>query len=480
MNGLAIANNAIWIIKANGASANRGATTSAVSVAPGCYRVVLNSSDTNTLGPLTVGVSGSGAIYWRSDVDIIQKSTYDLFYGSADNVATSAVVAGVSAAVAGVSAAVAGVSAAVLTSAEVSVIAKQALDDYGANTVTPLTSAGLSAQVDTALDNYGVATGAQVAAVSVAVAGVSAAVAGVSAALLTSAEVSVISKQALEDYGANTVTPLTSAGLSAQVDTALDNYGVATGAQVAAVSVAVAGVSAAVLTSAEVSAIAKQALIDYDAVILGDLNNLSTADVSAALDTALDNYNVASVDDVGVGSGLTSAQASTIMQNVVNLNQIPSSAETSAIVDNALTLYGVATGSEVEGVSAAVAGVSTAVAAVANSVAAISAQVGGLNNLSTGDVSAALDTAMDNYNVASAGDILSAEAVWHVGAPEPTTPPVWASANRGQIVDWIGARSLNKHAQTQSKVEIYSTGGAPFASASAGNNSTSATRTQFV
>ena len=47
---LAIANTAIVLVKESSVSAARGATTSAVSVGPGMYRIVLNSTDTNTLG----------------------------------------------------------------------------------------------------------------------------------------------------------------------------------------------------------------------------------------------------------------------------------------------------------------------------------------------------------------------------------------------------------------------------------------------
>ena len=112
MTGLEIDNDAIVLVK-GGVSANRSNTTSAASVGPGMYRVVLNSTDTNTLGEMTVIVSGSGAMLFSRHVDIWQIPTYNLYYGSADGIATSAVVAGVSAAVANVSGAVAGVSAAI-------------------------------------------------------------------------------------------------------------------------------------------------------------------------------------------------------------------------------------------------------------------------------------------------------------------------------------------------------------------------------
>ena len=106
MTGRAIANTAIWVVKEAGVSTARSHATSALSVAPGTYRIPINTTDSDTLGTLYLFVSVSGALPWRSEIEIIQQPTMNLFFGSADAIATSAVVAGVSAAVAGVSVAV--------------------------------------------------------------------------------------------------------------------------------------------------------------------------------------------------------------------------------------------------------------------------------------------------------------------------------------------------------------------------------------
>src|SRR3990167_10376283 len=167
---LTIANTAIVLIKENGASAARGATTSAASVGPGMYRIVLNSTDTNTLGTLTVHVSGSGAMLYAKDIEIWQAATWALYYGSADQILGSAAA-----------------------SALVSVGVNAALVNYDVPTSANV-SAIVSAVVSGVLNSYNVASAGEVASAGVNSAGISAIVQGAFANydLPTSADISVI------------------------------------------------------------------------------------------------------------------------------------------------------------------------------------------------------------------------------------------------------------------------------------------------
>lgn len=313
--GAAIANSAIVLVKEASTSAARNAGTSAASVGPALYRIVLNSTDTDTLGTLAVLASVSGGLPFRYDVEIWQSTTHALFYGTANQIATSAAV-----------------------SAITSTVAAQALSDYGA-----LVSANLSGGIDAALVQRGLH---MLVNASSSVAGIhDNSIVGITWASASSDAFD----RTTDSLRALSQAALTSAGVSAQVGTVLTNYDVP--------------------TSADVSAI------------------------------------------VATQGGISSAQASTIMAGVLS-----------------------------------------------------------------------------DYDVTSAGDVLTSAqvssivgpAVWNRGGTEPTVPIAWGSANRGQIMDWLGARSLNKHVQTASDIEILSSAGAVIASASVGNNSTSATRAQFV
>src|SRR5688572_483444 len=164
LSALTIANNQIVLIKEGSVSAARSDGTSAVSVGPGMYRIGLNATDTNTLGTLTIYVSASAALQYAIDAEVWQSTTYKLFYGSADQIATSAAVS----AIVSVGVNTALVNRQVPTSAGVSGIVIQALTDYQA-----VTSAGLSVQLSVrahnALVNYGVPTSAAMSAMVSAV-----------------------------------------------------------------------------------------------------------------------------------------------------------------------------------------------------------------------------------------------------------------------------------------------------------------------
>lgn len=363
--GATIANNAIVIVKEASTSASRNATTSAASVGPALYRIVLNSTDTDTLGTLVIHVSVSGALPFRYEAEVWQSATHALFYGTTNQIATSAAV---SAIVSGVLDSYNAASAGeVLTSSQVSVIAAQALSDYAA-----LVSANLSAGVDAVFVQRGLH---MLVDVSASVAGIhdnsiiGMTWASVSAnafdrtsdslraisqnlgggAGLTSAQASTIMAGVLSDYDAATSADvsvivsgvlasynaasagelLTSAQVSTIVAQGLSDYDGATSADV---SVIVSGVLASynvasageLVTQAEVSAAVSTALTNYNVASAGDL--LASNDVSAAVSNALTNYNVASVGDV-----LTSAQVSSIGAQVLSDYDVPTSADVSAI-----------------------------------------------------------------------------------------------------------------------------------------------------
>ena len=85
--------------------------------------------------------------------------------------------------------------------------------------------------------------------------------------------------------------------------------------------------------------------------------------------------------------------------------------------------------------------------------------------------------------IASLNDLSQANvatAVWNASATEPTGPIAWGSANRGQITDWVGARNTNRHHQSSTETEIYSSAGAVIASASVALTSTSANVDQWL
>ena len=349
--GLDIANTAIVLVKEASVSVARNATTSALSVGPGLYRIVLNTADSDTLGTLTIFVSGSAALSYAKDIDIWQSTTWALFFGSAEQILTSAAA-----------------------------------------------SAMVSVRVNAALVNYDVPTSADVSAITVGVL--------TNYDVPTSADISVM--------------------VSVGVHAALTNYDVPTSADVSAiVSAVVSGVLASynvasageIPTSANVSAIVIQALADYDVPTSADVSVL----VSVGVNAALTNFGVPT-------SAAMSAAMSAVGVLVLTNYDVPTSADVSAVAAGVLANYGVPT-------SAAMS-------------AAISAVVG--------------------------------PAVWGVTAVEPGSAPEWTNASRGRMADWMAARAVNRHDQTATKLEIFTSAGAAIASASAGDDGTTARRDRFI
>src|SRR3990167_2911332 len=231
MSALTIANTAIVLIKESSTSAARVATTSALSVGPGFYRVVLNTADTDTLGTLTIIVSGSGAMLYSKDVEIWQSTTWNLYFGSADQILTSAAASAIVSV--GVNAAL--VNYDVPTSADVSAIVSAVisgvLNSYnvasaGEVASAGVNSAGISAIVQGAFANYDLPTSADVSTIVAANAG----------AGINSAQASTIMVQVLTDYDAPTSADISAIGVQV-----LTNYDVPTSADVSViVSVVVA------------------------------------------------------------------------------------------------------------------------------------------------------------------------------------------------------------------------------------------------
>src|SRR5690606_7785921 len=142
------ANAAIVLVKEASTSAARVASVSAVSVGPGLYRITLNSTDTDTLGTLVVFASVSGGLPFRYDTEIWQSTTHALYYGSADQIATSAIASAV------VVEALADFD--VATSADVSAIVSAVVQ------AVSMTSGSVSSLIHNVLVNYDVASSADV------------------------------------------------------------------------------------------------------------------------------------------------------------------------------------------------------------------------------------------------------------------------------------------------------------------------------
>lgn len=291
LTGLAIANAAIWIVKEASTSVARTATTSAASIAPGHYRIVLATADTDTLGELTIGVSASAALPYSKQVEVWQSTTWNLFFGSAEQILTSA-AASVMVSVR-VNAAL--VNYDVPTSADVSVVVAGVLTNYDVPTsadvsaivqAVSMTSASVSTLIHTILVNYDVATSGDVSAIFAGVGG------------LTSAQVSVI------------------------VGGALTNYDVATSGDVSAIFAGLGG-----LTSAQVSAIVIQALTQYDVPTSADMS----VAISVGVNAALTNYGVPT-------SAAMSAAMSAVGAGVLANYDVATSADVSAIVSAGIEL----------------------------------------------------------------------------------------------------------------------------------------------
>src|SRR6185369_778013 len=150
----------------------------------------------------------------------------------------------------------------------------------------------------------------------------------------------------------------------------------------------------------------------------------------------------------------------------------------SGIVKQALTDYDVPTSADIS-VLVSVVGRGMVLAAFTSWDVPTSAAISAIT--STTGYRGTLD-ALTNHDVPSSAGIsaMIPNAVWNKRGTEPTTAPQWNSAPRGIAFDWLVARSLNRHSQTATKIEIYASAGSVIASASVGNNSTSATRDQFL
>ena len=416
LSALTIANNQIVLIKEGSVSVGRSDTTSAVSVGPGMYRIGLNATDTNTMGTLIVYVSASAALQYAERAEVWQSTTYKLFYGSADQIATSAAVSQI-------------------VSAVGSLVAGRALTDYDA-----ATSSDISAIVTAVVNN--VFTLRQVP---------------------SSAAVSGIVVQALSDYdvaSSSDISAIVSVVGSLVAGRALSNYDVASSGDVSAIFAGVGGG----ITSAQVSGIVIQALTDYDVASSSDVSTIVSAIVSAVVSQVV--YGV-------------------VLPNANTAGFIPSSAQVSSMAYNAATQV------MVDRDIPSSARISTLIATMnIPSSAAVSVLVQGIvtgNDLPTSaDISAIGAGVLANYDVPTSADISSitsavvSNAVWNHLFTEPVTAVQWQSARVHEGFGWLLARSLNRHSQTATTIEIYSSAGTVIASASVSNNSVSATRDQFL
>jgi len=298
-------------------------------------------------------------------------------------------------------------------SSEMSAVFDTAMDNIGvaisANLETRFTNvsaavvavsaavAGTSAGLETHLVNISAGitnVSAAVVAVSAAVAGVSAAVAVVSAAIPTSAEISGVVLQALQDQNLHTLIQ-TSASTTSIHNNSIIGMILATAeptdfARGTDSLAAIAdGAGATPLTSAATSTIIGGALLNYDSPTAAEISTLSAnlhtniGSASAGLETHLVTISGA----VAAVSGAVAAVSALII----------TSSETSGIVAQAVSDYDGPTGAEMVAMSANlhtnIGSASAAVAGVSAAVAAVSAQILTLSaNLHTniGSVSAAI------------------------------------------------------------------------------------------
>lgn len=91
-------------------------------------------------------------------------------------------------------------------------------------------------------------------------------------------------------------------------------------------------------------------------------------------------------------------------------------------------------------------------------------------------------TKVETTGVVVASGEVSSEITAILSQPltEPSSAPAWTSVNVGQAMGWLLARHLNRHDQTTTAIEIYTSGGTAIASASAGVASNIARRDQFL
>lgn len=97
-------------------------------------------------------------------------------------------------------------------------------------------------------------------------------------------------------------------------------------------------------------------------------------------------------------------------------------------------------------------------------------------------VSAVVAGALSNYDVPTSADVstIVRVAAWTQSMTEPASAPDWASVNRGQGLAWLLARGANRHDQTGTKMLIYNSAGTEIASASVGDDGSTAKREQFL
>lgn len=261
LSALAIANNQIVLVKEGSVSAARSDATSAVSVGPGLYRIGLNATDTDTMGTLVVYVSASAALQYAINVEIWQAATHALYYGSAQQILTSAAASAIVSV--GVNTALVNydVASSADVSAIVSAVISGVLNSYnvasaGEVASAGISSAGVSAIVQTALTNYDAATSADVSAILAGIGGVSsAAISGIVAGALTNYDVATSAD--VSTIVAN-LGGISSAQVSVIVAGVLTNYDVPTSADVSAIVEAVA------MTSGSVSSLIATVLTNYD------------------------------------------------------------------------------------------------------------------------------------------------------------------------------------------------------------------------
>ena len=83
---LTIAQADVRLSKNGGAYAQKNDATSSSHMEHGNYACALNSTDTNTLGILTIAVHVSGALYYKQDFMVVSSAAWDALTGTAAGV----------------------------------------------------------------------------------------------------------------------------------------------------------------------------------------------------------------------------------------------------------------------------------------------------------------------------------------------------------------------------------------------------------
>lgn len=84
----------LQLTKNAGAAAQKNDATSATHIYGGCYKVPLNTTDTNTLGRLTMMCKETGALPVKADFMVIPANVYDSLIGGSDNLQVDTVQVG--------------------------------------------------------------------------------------------------------------------------------------------------------------------------------------------------------------------------------------------------------------------------------------------------------------------------------------------------------------------------------------------------